>query len=65
MYAQQYPDTNQVPPPYQENMQVNQQLDNYYRPADERMADFQRLVARYESRFKINMEKKKDFLIII
>ena len=61
MYAQQYPNTNQVPPPYQENMQVNQQLDNYHRPAEERMADFQQLVARYESGFKIIIKKKKIF----
>jgi hypothetical protein len=61
MYPQQYPGTTEVPPPYQNNMQVNQQLDNYYRPAEERMADFQRLVARYESRIKINIVEGKIF----
>jgi hypothetical protein len=48
MYAQQYPGIIQAPPPYQNNMQMNQQLPNYYRSAEQRMADFQQLVGRYE-----------------
>jgi len=46
MYPQQYPATIQTPPPSHQN--YNQQLQNYYRPAEERMADFQQLVGRYE-----------------
>ncbi|CAF4604449.1 unnamed protein product, partial [Rotaria sp. Silwood2] len=38
----------QDPPPYQNNLQANRQSLNYYRPAEERMVDFQELVARYE-----------------
>ena len=49
MYAPQYPATMQAPPPYQNRMQVNQELPNYHRPAEERMIDFQQLVGRYES----------------
>jgi hypothetical protein len=48
MYPQQYPEPMQGPPPYQNNMQ----LQNYTRPAEERMADFQELVGRYESKFE-------------
>jgi hypothetical protein len=54
MYAQQYPGIIQAPPPYQNNMQMNQQLPNYYRSAEQRMADFQQLVGRYESELKKN-----------
>lgn len=52
MYAPQLP-----PPPYQQQ----QQMDNYFRPAEERMADFQQLVGRYES-MSISRRKKQDFL---
>jgi hypothetical protein len=50
MNAQQYPGTMQrPPPPYHNNMRANQPAQNYYRPAEERMVDFQQLVGRYES----------------
>jgi hypothetical protein len=65
MYAHQYPENMQAPPPYQNNMQVNQQLANYYRPAEERMIDFQQLVGRYESELKKNSNKKKFFFLIL
>jgi hypothetical protein len=54
MYPQQYPELIQAPPPYHNNMQINQQLPNYCRPAEERMADFQELVGRYESKLDKN-----------
>jgi hypothetical protein len=44
----------QSPPPYPNNPQFNQlqhEPINYHRPAEERMVDFQQLVARYESKF--------------
>lgn len=52
-----YPQSNQgpPPPPYQQNMQVHAQYDQYYRPAEERMADFQELVGRYESQLKYHV----------
>jgi hypothetical protein len=64
MYAQQYPDIIQAPPPYQNNMQMNQQLPNYYRSAEQRMADFQQLVGRYESELKKNKNYKKSFCCV-
>ena len=42
--------SSQSPPPYRNNMQHDNQPINYNRPAEERMADFQQLVARYESK---------------
>ncbi|CAF3321160.1 unnamed protein product [Rotaria socialis] len=48
MYPQQYPQISQAPPPYQNNMQGNEPSVDYFRPSEERMADFQQLVARYE-----------------
>ncbi|CAF4478819.1 unnamed protein product, partial [Rotaria magnacalcarata] len=48
MYPQQYPQTSQAPPPYQNNMHCNEPSVGYFRPAEERMEDFQQLVARYE-----------------
>lgn len=50
MYPQQYPAAPTAPPPYHNNMNGNQQPANYYRSAEERMIDFQQLVARYESK---------------
>ena len=47
-----YPQSMQgpPPPPYQQNTHgIGQQYDNFYRPAEERMVDFQELVGRYES----------------
>ncbi|CAF3830554.1 unnamed protein product [Rotaria sp. Silwood1] len=48
MYTTQYPQVQQEPPPYQNNTHANQQSLNDYRPTEERMVDFQQLVARYE-----------------
>ncbi|CAF0740276.1 unnamed protein product [Adineta steineri] len=50
MHGQQYQGAVQAPPPppYQNHMELNQQLSTYSRSAEERMADFQQLVARYE-----------------
>lgn len=52
MYAQRYSTTMQVPPPpsYQTSMQNNVNQMNYHRPTEERMADFEQLVGRYESK---------------
>jgi hypothetical protein len=57
MHAHQYQGATQAPPPYQNNVQINQHLVDYNRPADERMADFEQLVARYESEFKEIFDK--------
>ena len=43
-----YPQPMHGPPPYQNHMQP----PNYTRPAEERMADFQELVGRYESKLE-------------
>ncbi|CAF1383256.1 unnamed protein product [Rotaria sp. Silwood1] len=53
MYPQQYPSLPSAPPSYNTDMQLNQQqyrhsLPNYHTTSDERMADFQQLVDRYE-----------------
>ena len=57
MYPQQYPQISQAPPPYQNNKHANEPSVDYFRPAEERMADFQQLVARYESEFNYNTRK--------
>ncbi|UJR31197.1 hypothetical protein I4U23_018702 [Adineta vaga] len=50
MQSHQHSGSSQAPPPppYHNNMQQTHQPINYNRPAEERMADFQQLVARYE-----------------
>jgi hypothetical protein len=49
MYAQQYPS---APPAYNSDGLVNQHgtNSNYHTTSEERMVDFQQLVARYESK---------------
>ncbi len=51
-----YPQAPSAPPPYNADMQFNQYEDrqsmpNYHTTSEERMADFQQLVGRYESEF--------------
>jgi hypothetical protein len=55
MYPQQYPS---APPLYNPDMQVNQQqhrasMPNYNTTGEDRMANFQQLVDRYESELLI------------
>jgi len=62
MNAQRYSTTMQLPPPpsYQTSMQTNVNQMNYYRPTEERMADFEQLVGRYESKNEIINKKIID-----
>ncbi|CAF0949327.1 unnamed protein product [Adineta steineri] len=53
MYPQQYPSAPSAPPPYQTDMQSNQQqyhetMPNHHMSSENRLAEFQQLVARYE-----------------
>lgn len=55
MYPQQYPSAPSAPPPYNNNnMQYNPVQNrtslSYHSTSEERMADFQQLVDRYESK---------------
>ncbi len=59
MHAHQNPGIIQIPPP------PYQQLPDYYRPAEERMANFQQLVGRYESEKKKYLNNKEKIFIII
>ena len=46
-----YPQSMQAPPPpYQNNLPMNEPYGQHYRPAEERMAEFEELVGRYESK---------------
>lgn len=45
-----YPQSMQAPPPYRNNLQANGPNGQFYRPAEERMAEFEELVGRYESK---------------
>ncbi len=58
MYPNQYPSAPSAPTPYNTDMQFNQQqyresMPNYHTTSEERMADFQQLVDRYESELYI------------
>jgi hypothetical protein len=56
MYPQQYPEAPSAPPSYSANIRFNQHegrqsMPDYHTTSEERMADFQQLVGRYESEF--------------
>jgi hypothetical protein len=44
-----YPSVPSAPPPYNPDMQYRELMPNYHTTSEERMADFQQLVDRYES----------------
>ena len=55
MYPQQYPAVSSAPPPYTSDMQSNNQqyresTTSYRTSSEDRMAGFQQLVDRYESK---------------
>lgn len=50
-----YPQSMQAPPPpYPNNLRMPEPYDQYFRPAEERMAEFEELVGRYESKFMLD-----------
>lgn len=59
MYPQQYPSVPSAPPPayngdaVYNQQQYSQSMPNYYTTSEDRMAGFQQIVDRYESKFEI------------